>query len=269
MINQKHLENCISMSLEVYGKYSKQTSIPSVKDFLEFVETLNDRFEPQRTRQTQQMRTMKKQTIPDFIVPMEQAQMGGSREEVISYLKKLFISQFGLTVYQYGFNACELLETVLNILAYAAWAYTIFVPSDTGVFGLAENQSATIHTVMQEFSDPGYAIMRLLPSLNSRLQELTFGHLYQYVSRLYTDYQITKTEGLSAVAILTKLVFVNANAYEYLYIRPIVCIFAVVHEKCKDRCTSLMRNPTVKKSTKKTRRKHTSKKHKKTRRTAK
>jgi len=257
------------MSLEVYGRYSKQTSIPSVKDFLEFVESLKSQFEPQRTRRA--TRVTKKQTIPDFTIPMEQAQLGGSREEVMTYLKKLFISQFGLTVYQHGFNACEVLETVLNILAYAAWAYTIFMPSDTGVFGLAENQSATIHTVMEQFSDPGYAILRLLPSLDSRLQELTFGHLYQYASRLYTDYQLTKTEGLSAIAILTKLVFVNANAYEYLYIRPIVCIFAVVHAKCKERCASLMRKSTVdhstRKPTRKTKRKRTAKK--KTRKTRK
>lgn len=260
MLNQTHFENCISFSLESYGRYSKQTSIPSVHEFLSFVESLKQSFDKQSrktTRKTVRKTVPPKQApydMPSRLSMIPEPQMGGSREEVISYLKTLFIRQFGLTVYEHGFNACELLETVLNILAYAGWAYTIFVPSDTGAFGLSENSAVSIHYVMQQFADPGYAIMRLLPSLDSHLQELTFGHLYQYASRLYTDYQLTRTEGVSAVAILTKLLFVNAKSYEYLYIRPIICIFAQVHEKCKERCTSLTRHPSRSvKKTKKTR----------------
>lgn len=260
MLNQTHFENCISFSLESYGRYSKQTSIPSVHEFLSFVELLKQSFDKQSrktTRKTVRKTVPPKQApydMPSRLSMIPEPQMGGSREEVISYLKTLFIRQFGLTVYEHGFNACELLETVLNILAYAGWAYTIFVPSDTGAFGLSENSAVSIHYVMQQFADPGYAIMRLLPSLDSHLQELTFGHLYQYASRLYTDYQLTRTEGVSAIAILTKLLFVNAKSYEYLYIRPIICIFAQVHEKCKERCKSLTRHPSRSvKKTKKTR----------------
>lgn len=276
MLNQKHFDNCIAFSLESYGRYSKQTSIPSVHEFVSFVESLKQSFSTtskktrQPVRQSIQLKPKNNAMIdampyamPNRLPMNLEPQLGGSREEVISYVKTLFIRQFGLTVYEHGFHACELLETVLNILAYAGWAYTIFVPSDTGAFGLSENSAVSIHYVMQQFADPGYAIMRLLPSLDSHLQELTFGHLYQYASRLYTDYQLTRTEGVSAVAILTKLLFVNAKSYEYLYIRPIICIFAQVHEKCKERCKSLTRHSSRETENKKTRKARKSRKSRK------
>lgn len=247
MLDQIHFENCISFSLLSYGKYSNQTTIPTVDEFLSFVKYLKIYFSTYYTK-TLQNKQIINHTVPYDIPSIKPnpnsliTQIGGSRQRVLSYIKTLFIRQFGLTIYQHGFYACEVLETVLNILAYAGWAYTVFAPTNTSTFDLSENSVLSIHYVMQQFADPGYAIIRLLPSLDNHLQELTFGHLYQYISRLYTDYQVTPREGISSIAILTKLLVLNAKSYEYLYIRPIVCIFAQIYQPCKQRCRTMTRD---------------------------
>lgn len=180
--------------------------------------------------------------------PQRQRQQSGglfgydlSFRKVFEYLKPIIGGILGvMDDNEYG--KCAYFETSLNLLVWAAYIYCVTVGSGSGSGGeqlLIVNQ--TTKQIMTHLSAPNDYILSFIPGLNTRMHELTFGKLTEYIIRINNDYQTLYQEpemAANSVLIITKLL-TNSKTYLLLYITPIICLMATLWKECEKRCNVL------------------------------
>jgi len=211
-------------------------TIPTPDEFIKMIKHTTFLTKYSKSKSTLFNKTNKKSkrtTKKKYTKSIKSKQYGsGYNEIVMSYLKSYTKNILGIVD---NSSRCSYIESTLNILCWTAFLYTIIMNS--------YSQDTTVYNIMEQLSAPNDFILSLLPQTDNIIKKTVASHLSKYCIGIWTDYQkegfrsVLFSENIHyTIGTITKLIKINKVTYEYLYLRPIICILSSVIEDCKERC---------------------------------
>jgi hypothetical protein len=164
-------------------------------------------------------------------------QRGGNY--ILQFIKNQVFSIIGISQ---DTGSCAYVESLLNILCWTAVIYASTVPK-ISTWGIGFDDNMTPNQFISALSSPADYILSHIPRMSEVLRETTMSRIITYCMNIWSDYKNFALEDSESVKDLAyfgtailRLVKLNGATYEYVFMRPILCLVSHIYKSCETRC---------------------------------